>query len=97
LNKRQKTFSPATHEVLKDDPIKGVTYYLIHTVLLSINMYTNKSLFGLNPFISVLQFTFLRGVCSVLMSLIWGYGRLKLELYDKIDRKILPSLVFRCL
>jgi hypothetical protein len=61
---------------IKDDPFKGVTYYLIHTVLLSINLYTNKALFGINPSVSVLEFTFLRGFCSLLISLIWGYGHL---------------------
>ncbi len=62
---------------MKDDPRKGVAYYLIHTVLLSINMYTNKMLFGLNPAVSVLQFTFIRGVCSVFLGVLMGYGKLR--------------------
>lgn len=67
---------------MKDDPRKGVAYYLIHTVLLSINLYTNKMLFGLNPSVSVIQFTFIRGVCSVLLGVIMGYGKLRHELVD---------------
>lgn len=82
---------------MKDDPVKGVVYYLIHSVLLSINLYTNKALFGLNPAVSVLQFTFARGLCSVLLSLLMSRGNLRHELVDCVDRSSLPSLVFRCL
>lgn len=80
----------------EDDPKKGIAYYLIHTVLLSVNLYTNKDLFGRNPLISVVQFTFIRGLCCVLMSLALGFRNLKHDLVDNVDRKSLPSLVFRC-
>ena len=82
---------------MKDDPVRGVVYYLIHTVLLSINLYTNKALFGLNPAVSIIQFTFVRGLCSVILSLLMSFRNLKHELYDCIDRSNLPSLVFRCM
>jgi drug/metabolite transporter (DMT)-like permease len=82
---------------MKDDPVKGVVYYLVHSVLLSINLYTNKALFGLNPTVSVLQFTFARGLISVLLSLLMSHRNLKHELVDCVDRSSFPSLVFRCL
>ncbi len=71
-------------------------YYLIHTVLMSMTLYANKSLFDLNPFVSVLQFTFVRGVCSSMISLGWSFGSLHKNLIGSVDRACLPSLVFRC-
>jgi drug/metabolite transporter (DMT)-like permease len=79
-----------------DNPGKGVTYYLIHTVLMSLTLYSNKFLFNLNPFVSVLQFTFVRGVCSSMLSLGWSFGSLHKNLIGSVDRECLPSLVFRC-
>ena len=82
---REKSF-PSVKVEMKDNLFKGVTYYLIHTLLLSLSLYTNKAMFELNPLISVLQFTFIRGVGSVLVSLIMGFGHLKNDLIDSIDR-----------
>jgi len=36
-----------------DNPTKGVVYYVIHTVLMSINLYVNKAAFDLNPLVGV--------------------------------------------
>jgi drug/metabolite transporter (DMT)-like permease len=77
--------------------MRGIVYYLIHTVLLTLNLYTNKGLFALNPGVTTLQFTFIRGVCCLLLGLLYGAGNLKKNLIDPIDSKTLPSLVFRCL
>jgi len=77
--------------------VKGVVYYLVHSVLLSINLYTNKALFGLNPLVSVLQFTFVRGLISVLLSLVMSHRKLRHDLVDCVDRETFPSLMFRCL
>jgi len=43
-----------------------------------------------------MQFTFLRGVCSTILMVIWGWGHLKHDLIDSVDRRSLPSLIFRC-
>jgi len=83
------------HEI-PDNPSKGVAYYLIHTVLMSLTLYSNKFLFNLNPFVSVLQFTFVRGVCSAMLSLGWSFGNLHKNLIGSVDKECLPSLVFRC-
>lgn len=77
--------------------MKGVIFYLIHSVLLSINLYVNKVLFGLSPTVSVIQFTFVRGLCSVILSLLMANRNLKHVLIDCVDRSSLLSLVFRCL
>lgn len=81
---------------IEDDPKKGIAYYLIHTVLLSVNLYTNKDLFARNPTASLVQFTFIRGLFCFLFSLMMGVGSLKRDLYSNVDSRCLPSLVFRC-
>lgn len=83
------------HEI-KDNPSKGVSYYLIHTVLMSLTLYSNKFLFDLNPYVSALQFTFVRGVCSAILSLGWNYGKLHENLVGSVTKDCLPSLIFRC-
>lgn len=71
--------------------------YLLYTVLMTVNMYVNKMLFSSNPQLTVLQFTFVRAVSSVLLSLLTGIGNLKRELFDSIGSDVVPSLIFRCL
>lgn len=84
------------HTEVRDNPSKGIAYYLLHTVLMSVNLYVNKASFALNPLVGVLQFTFLRGVLATAMMLFWGYGHLRHDLVDAVDRAQLPALVFRC-
>ncbi len=84
------------HSEARDNPSKGVAYYVLHTVLMSVNLYVNKASFELNPLVGVLQFTFIRGVLCTALMLLWGAGHLKRDLVDAVDRKALPSLVFRC-
>lgn len=81
----------------RDDPVKGVTYYVLHTVLMSANLYTNKAAFALNPLVGVMQFTFLRGVIATVLMLCWGRGQLKHALWDSVDRSNVFSLAFRCM
>jgi drug/metabolite transporter (DMT)-like permease len=45
----------------------------------------------------VLQFTFLRGACCLALGLAYGYGSLKKNLVDQLDKSTLPSLAFRCI
>jgi drug/metabolite transporter (DMT)-like permease len=47
--------------------------------------------------VTVLQFTFIRGLVSLILGLLWSSGKLKKELVDCIDRSNFPSLAFRCL
>ena len=63
---------------------------------MSVNLYVNKESFSMNPLVGVLQFTFIRGVICTIMMLVWGFGHLKHDLIDSVDRKSLPSLIFRC-
>jgi len=81
----------------EDNTSKGVIYYLIHSVLLTIGLYVNKVLFGLNPTVSVIQFTFVRGFCSAILSLLMANRNLRYELIDCVDRSSVFSLAFRCL
>lgn len=81
----------------RDDPVKGVAYYVLHTVLMSANLYVNKAAFALNPLVGVMQFTFLRGVIATALMLVWGRGNLKHALWDSVDRSNVFSLTFRCL
>jgi drug/metabolite transporter (DMT)-like permease len=80
----------------KDDAKKGVTFYLISTILLSAQLYSNKMLFDTNPAVSVLQFTFVRGAVSLALGLLWSSGHLRADLIDHLDWATLPSLGFRC-
>ena len=64
---------------------------------MSINLYTNKGLFKLNPAIGIMQFMFIRGLISTFLMTVWSYGSLKTTLIDSVDRSNLASLVFRCL
>ena len=64
---------------------------------MSINLYTNKELFKLNPAVGIMQFMFIRGVISTVLITVWSYGSLKSTFVDSIDRSNIASLVFRCL
>ena len=64
---------------------------------MSINLYTNKGLFKLNPAVGIMQFMFIRGVISTVLITVWSYGSLKSTFVDSIDRSNIASLVFRCL
>lgn len=82
---------------LKDNPRKGMIYYLIHTVLLSGNMYAAQQLFREAGAASTMQLTFIRGAVCSLMMLLMVNRSAKSTLVDPVDRKTLPGLVFRCL
>jgi drug/metabolite transporter (DMT)-like permease len=64
---------------------------------MSINLYTNKGLFNLNPVVGIMQFMFIRGVISTVLMTLWSYGSLKITFIDSIDKSNIASLVFRCL
>jgi len=81
---------------MKSDRKKGIVYYIGHTVLMSGNMYATKQLFA-NSDAAIMQLTFLRGaVCSVMVLLMLNRN-IKSTLIDAVDRKAVPSLIFRCL
>lgn len=69
-------FANRSSTEFRDDELKGVGFYIIHTVFMTANLYINKALFNAHPEVSALQFTFVRGVCSVLLSLLDGMGTL---------------------
>ena len=72
-------------------------FYILHTVLLSGNMYAAQQLFKNAGHVSVMQLTFLRGVvCSVIILMMVGRN-VKKTLYDPVNCRVLPSLIFRCL
>lgn len=63
---------------------------------MSINLYVNKASFELNPLVGIMQFTLLRGVLCTIMMFVYNFGHLRHDLIDSIDRRQVPSLVFRC-
>ncbi len=68
----------------------------MHTVLMSANMYATKSLFA-HTNAAIMQLTFLRGaVCSILVLLTINRN-IKSTLIDAVERRTVPSLIFRCL
>lgn len=82
---------------MADNPRKGTICFLIHTVLMSANLYCGKALFDLNPTADIMQITFVRGVLASLFMLVWLNKNLKHTLIDSVDLASLPSLIFRCL
>ena len=89
--------APAKADELQDNPRLGVLYYLAHTVLMSVSLYTGKLLFDLNPTVGIMQLTFSRGLIASLMLVVYLNRNLKAVLIDGVDRDSLPSLVVRCL
>lgn len=84
----------------KDDehnPTKGVFWYVLHTLLLSANLYSGKYLFALNPTLTVTQLAFARSALSSLICLLWVNLNLKATMVDAVTRDSVGSLVFRCL
>jgi len=82
---------------LNDKPTRGLVYYLIYTVLMSGNLYANKALFEAAPSAAIMQLTFMRGFVCTIMVLLMINRNMKATLYDPVDKKALPSLIFRCL
>lgn len=82
---------------LTDNPKKGVVCYLIHTVLMSINLYAGKAMFDLNPTVGIMQLTFSRGFMATILLVAVLNTDLKATLVDGVDRSSVGSLVLRCL
>lgn len=82
---------------MNDKPTRGLVYYLIYTVLMSGNLYANKALFEAAPSAAIMQLTFMRGFVCTIMVLLMINRNMKATLYDPVDKKALPSLIFRCL
>ena len=82
---------------MNDKPTRGLVYYLIYTVLMSGNLYANKALFEAAPSAAIMQLTFMRGLVCTIMVLLMINRNMKATLYDPVDKKALPSLIFRCL
>lgn len=95
---RSRQPSTAVSQTRKDNPKKGVLFYLLHTVVLTLNLYTSKLLFNLNPSVSVTQFMFMRGFIATIMMIIWTLfkGGLGKNLIDPVNRSNIWSLIFRC-
>lgn len=81
---------------MEDNPRLGAIYYIIHTVLLSLNLYTCRALFAENPTMGTMQLTFVRGVISTIIVFAWINKGLKKALFGSVDRKSAPALAFRC-
>ena len=94
---RQKSSAGPAEISMKDHPRKGVLFYIIHTVLLSANMYAAQQLFAAADNVAIMQLTFLRGVICSLIVLLMVNRNAKQTLWDPVDCKTLPSLIFRCL
>lgn len=89
--------SPATGPHVGDRPSKGVVYYVLSTVLMSANLYCAQGLFKSASHVAIMQLTFVRGVVCSLMVLLMINRNLKKTLWDPVDRRTMPSLIFRCL
>ena len=61
------------------------------------NLYANKALFEAAPSAAIMQLTFMRGFVCTIMVLLMINRNMKATLYDPVDKKALPSLIFRCL
>ena len=84
------------HQQMEDNPRLGVFYYIVHTVLLSLNLYTCRALFSENPNMGTMQLTFVRGVISTIIMFAWLNKGLKKALFHTVDRKSAGALAFRC-
>lgn len=71
---------------LKDNPRKGVFYYVLHTVLMSASLYANKAVFELNPTMTVMQISFVRSIICGLIMILWVNKDFKKDLIDSLDR-----------
>jgi len=89
--------APPAEPVLKDNPVKGTIYFIIHGVISAVNFFVVKAAFDRNPDMSPWQMTLARASVSCLIMLIWLNINLKTALIDNVDRSTVPSLVFRCL
>ena len=73
-----------------------MVYYVISTVLMSGNLYAAQQLFKSASDVAIMQLTFVRGVVCSLMVLLMVNRNVKSTLWDPVDCKTLPSLIFRC-
>lgn len=74
-----------------------MVYYVISTVLMSANLYCAQALFKAAEHVSIMQLTFVRGVVCSFLVLLMINRNIKKTLWDPIELKTLPSLIFRCL
>ena len=83
--------------MMRDDPKKGLYFFILHTLLMSANCYAAAAIFSLNPHVSVIELTFARGVIASLIMCALINVNLKKVLVDSVDRECLPALLFRCI
>jgi hypothetical protein len=56
-----------------------------------------KLLFAREPTLGFKELVFVRGVLATLFVLLYMNKNIKRELYDRIEKKQIPILIFRCI
>ena len=76
--------------------MKGFLFYIIHTFVMSGNLYSQQLLFKAAPQMAIMQLTFLRGAVCTAMMMLYINRNLKATLIDPVTKKDVPSIAFRC-
>lgn len=78
-----------------DQPMKGMIYYIVYTILYSLCFLCAKYLYDRNPDLNPFQMLMLRSGFALLFQLIIVNKELKKAVWDGVDKKSAGPLVFR--
>ena len=78
-----------------DQPVKGMLYYIVYTILYSLCFLCAKYLYDRNPDLNPFQMLMLRSGFALLFQLVIVNKELKKAVWDGVDKKSAGPLVFR--
>jgi hypothetical protein len=70
---------------------------VLSTIFMVMDNFCRKLLFDREPTLGVKELVFARGVLATSFLLIYMNKNIKRELYDRIEGKQTPILIFRCM
>lgn len=94
---RKRTLSRTDIKLLEkgDQPLKGMLFYILYTVLYSLSFLCASYLYRRNPDLNPFQMLFMRSLFALTFQLIIVNKDLKPAVWDGVDRKSAGPLVFR--
>jgi len=80
---------------MTDNPKKGTFFFVLQTILMSVNLYAGSATYIVSPTTTIIQLTFARAIITSLIMIVYVNKNLKHVCIDSVDRASVPSLVFR--
>ena len=78
-----------------DQPTKGMLFYILYTLLYSLCFLCASYLYRRNPDLTPFQMLVMRSAFALAFQVIWVNKELKSAVWDGVDRKSVPPLIFR--